>query len=85
MVENVPTRWRMAELMSRHRVTNKELSDHLKVRPNTISDLKRSTTLPRIGGEKLDELAAAIATLSKIGEPVRGIDLLEDYDRPGEP
>ncbi len=81
----MPTRWRMSELMSRHRVTNKELAEHLDMRPTSIGDLRRSETLPRIGGEKLDELAAAITSLSKIGEPVRGIDLLEDYQSPGEP
>lgn len=77
----VVTRWKMAEIMTRHRVTNKELAEHLDMRPNSISDLKNSLTLPRIGGEKLDEIAAAITALSKIGEVVRGVDLLEDRTR----
>jgi DNA-binding Xre family transcriptional regulator len=75
---NVPTAWRLSEVMSRHRVTNKELSDYMDVRAATVSDMRRSVTLPKIGGEKLDELAAAVTALSKIGETIRGIDLLED-------
>jgi DNA-binding Xre family transcriptional regulator len=77
-MSKVPTAWRLSEVMSRHRVTNKELSDYMEVRAATISDMRRSVTLPKIGGEKLDDLAAAITALSKIGEVVRGIDLLED-------
>lgn len=74
----VPTKWRLAEVLARHKIKNKELADYLKVRPNTIADLKKADSMPRIDGKKLDEIAAAITALSKIGETVRGIDLLED-------
>lgn len=74
----VPTKWRLAEVLARHKIKNKELADYLGVRQNTIADLKKADSMPRIDGKKLDEIAAAITALSKIGETVRGIDLLED-------
>ncbi|BAS59907.1 hypothetical protein NIES2135_20640 [Leptolyngbya boryana NIES-2135] len=76
----VPTKWKLAEVLARHKIKNKELAERLGVRPNTISDLKRADSMPRIDGKKLDELAAAITALSKIGGTVRGIDLLEDRE-----
>jgi putative transcriptional regulator len=74
----VPTKWKLSELMARHKIKNKELAEELQVRPNTISDMKRTDTMPRIDGSRLDEIAAALTKLSKIGEVVRGVDLLED-------
>ena len=80
MVSLVATKWRMAELMARHRIKNKELADELEIRPNSVTDLKKADTMPRIDGTRLDQIAAAITKLSKIGGVVRGIDLLEDRE-----
>ena len=74
----MPTGWRLNELMARHRVTGKELSEELKISTNAVSSLRNSTTMPKINGERLDEIAAALTKLSKIDGVVRGIDLLED-------
>jgi len=74
------TKWKLAELMARHRISNKELAAYLDMRPNSITDLKRAESMPRINGEQLDRIAAAVTALSKIGESIKGIDLLEDRD-----
>jgi putative transcriptional regulator len=76
----VPTKWKLAELMARHRISNKELAAYLDMRPNSITDLKRAESMPRINGEQLDRIAAAVTALSKIGESIKGIDLLEDRE-----
>ena len=74
----MPTVWKLAELMARHRVTGKELALALKCSENTVSTWKKAETLPMIGGDRLDEIASAISSLSKIGGQVKGVDLLED-------
>jgi DNA-binding Xre family transcriptional regulator len=76
----MPTRWKLAELMARHKVTNKEMAEYLGMRPNSITDLKKADSMPRINGEQLDRIAAALSALSKINEPVKGLDLLEDRE-----
>jgi putative transcriptional regulator len=76
----MPTRWKLAELMARHKITNKELAVYLDMRPNSITDLKKADSMPRINGEQLDRIAAAITALSKINEFVKGVDLLEERD-----
>lgn len=44
----------------------------------SVSALKKATSMPKINGERLDEIAAALTKLSKTGGLVRGVDLLED-------
>ena len=72
------TGWRLSELMARHSVSGKELADELGISTNAVSALKSAKTMPRINGERLDQIAAALTRLSRIDEKVRGIDLLED-------
>jgi DNA-binding Xre family transcriptional regulator len=76
----MPTRWKLAELMARNKITNKELAEYLGMRPNSITDLRKADSMPRINGEQLDRIASAITALSKIGETVCGVDLLEERE-----
>jgi putative transcriptional regulator len=76
----VPTKWKLAEILARHKIKSVELAKELGISTNAMSGLKRADTMPRIDGDRLDELAAAITKLSKIGESIRGVDLLEDRD-----
>ena len=78
MISVMPTAWRLNELMARHRISGRELSEELKISANAVSALRNAETMPQINGKRLDEIAAAVTKLSKIGEIVRGIDLLED-------
>jgi len=64
--------------MARHRVSGKALADELGLSTNAVSALRTADTMPRINGERLDQIAAALTKLSEIGGVVRGIDLLED-------
>lgn len=74
----MPTLWRLNELMARHRVSGKDLANELGISENSVSALRKSQTMPRINGERLDEIAAALTKLSATGGVVRGIDLLEE-------
>jgi putative transcriptional regulator len=66
-------KWHLAELMARHQIKAKDLADKLGVNNNAISNLKASKTLPRIGGDKLDEL---IDALSELADP-ESVELLD--------
>lgn len=76
----MPTVWRLNELMARHRVTGKELADEIGVSANAVSALRKAETMPKINGERLDQIAAALTKLSRTGGMVRGIDLLENSE-----
>lgn len=79
-VVTMPTMWRLNELMARHHVSGKALADELGISTNAVSALRKATTMPKINGERLDEIAAALTKLSEIGEAVRGVDLLENLE-----
>lgn len=70
------THLKIAELMARHGVTGQDLAKALDISETTVSHWKSERKMPAI--KHLDAIAAAITKLSKIGEIVRGIDLLED-------
>ena len=57
-------RWKLREVMARRKITNKALSDELRVHPTSISRLKTQDVLPEIGGETLRQLINAINKLS---------------------
>jgi|JI8StandDraft_2_1071088.scaffolds.fasta_scaffold78984_3 putative transcriptional regulator len=73
----MPTMWRLNELMARHRVSGKALADELGISTNAVSALRTAETMPKINGDRLDQIAAALTKLSELGETVRGVDLLE--------
>lgn len=78
MVATVPTAWRLNELMARHRVSGTELAAELGISNNAVYALCKHDKMPRINGSRLDEIAAALTRLSRIGEKVSGVDLLEE-------
>ncbi|WP_256478845.1 helix-turn-helix domain-containing protein [Chroococcidiopsis sp. CCMEE 29] len=70
-------RWRLNEVMARHRVLAKDLADFIGVSRNAMSALKKSESIPRVDGERLEQLCIGITKLSKIGEKVTPYDLIE--------
>jgi putative transcriptional regulator len=48
--------WRMAELMARKRITNRDLSKAIGLHETSISRLKSAETMPRLDGEQLSLL-----------------------------
>jgi putative transcriptional regulator len=70
-------RWKMSEVMARHRVKGKELSDYLGISANSISALKNALIMPEIGGDRWEQITQAINNLSKIEESITPLDLIE--------
>jgi putative transcriptional regulator len=79
-IELMPTKWRLNELMARHRVSGKDLAKKLGISQNAVYALKNAEKMPRIDGDRLDEIAEALTSLSRIGGTINGIDLLENRD-----
>lgn len=71
-------RWKLKEVMARYDITGVDLADELRVRTATISNLRRSKGMPRLNGEKIDELTAALSKLS--GTKIYFHDLYEDTE-----
>ncbi|BAZ15921.1 hypothetical protein NIES4071_77940 [Calothrix sp. NIES-4071] len=70
-------RWKLNEVMARHRVKGKDLADYLGISPNSVSLLKKATILPEIGGERWEQICAGINELSQINEPITPFDMVE--------
>lgn len=68
-------RWRLAEIMARYKIRGVDLAKYLNVRANAVSTLKNADTMPRIDGEKLDQICHGLTILS--GAEVRPSDLIE--------
>jgi len=70
-------RWRLAEVMARHKVSSKDLALELDISSNAVGNLKSADTMPRIDGKRLEQICDAISKLSRISERVSPHDLLE--------
>jgi putative transcriptional regulator len=70
-------RWKLNEIMARHRIKGKDLANHLGVSANAISMLKNAPILPEIGGERWEQICEAINELSQINEPITPFDMIE--------
>lgn len=67
---------KLSEVMARHGVGRDELAEELGVYGSTVSSWRKGTKVPTLG--KVDAIAQAITKLSKRGEVVTGMDLLEE-------
>lgn len=56
-------RWLLAELMERHRITNKELAAKIGRHETAVSRLRSADTLPAIGGEGIVRISIALTEL----------------------
>jgi len=63
--------------MARHRVLAKDLAGFIGISSNAISNLRKSDNMPRVDGERLEQLCVGITRLSKIGQKVTPYDLIE--------
>lgn len=57
----VAIRWKLREIMAREKMTNRELAAKIGMHENSVSKLKSQDTLPRIGGETLNEICRALS------------------------
>lgn len=70
-------RWKLNEVMARHRVLGKDLASFLGISTNAISALRKAEIMPEIGGDRWEQICVGINSLSKIGEVVTPLDLIE--------
>ncbi len=71
-------RWKLKEVMARYDITGVALAKELNIRTATVSDWRTSKTLPRLGGERLDELCKALSKLAR--KKIRFADLFEEVE-----
>ena len=69
-------RWKLNEVMARYRITGAALARELQVRDATVSNLRTSESMPRINGEKIEELTTALTKLAET--PIYFSDLFEE-------
>lgn len=72
-------RWRLAEIMARHKIANKALVETLDVSHAAISNLKNSDLLPELNSQKLCKLASVLSKLS--GVRIAPFDLMEYIEK----
>lgn len=57
-------RWKLAELMARHKVTGRDLAQKLGKNESSITRLKGAVKLPKLGGDEVEALLIAIEELA---------------------
>ena len=77
-VVSVTIRWKLNEIMARYRITGVDLAKELGIRVESVSNLRNSETIPRIGGERIQDLCQALSKLSKT--KIRFSDLYEEIE-----
>lgn len=73
-------RWRLREVMSRYKISNKHLADELQRHEASISRLKNADSMPRMDGTELSNLCNALTNLLRnkgTDYRVTHMDLLE--------
>ena len=60
MSQKMPVRWKLRQLMSDRKMTNRELSDLIGKHENTISALKQYDEMPRVDGQLLSKLCKSL-------------------------
>ena len=71
-------RWRLKEVMARYDIKNIDLAKEIGTREASVSNWRRAKTIPRIGGERIDEICNALSKLS--GRKISLADLYEDVE-----
>ncbi|HEY9768581.1 MAG TPA: helix-turn-helix transcriptional regulator [Coleofasciculaceae cyanobacterium] len=71
-------RWRLKEIMARYDITGIALAKELGVREASISNLRKSSTMPRIDGNRVDELCKALTKLAN--KKISFADLYEEME-----
>lgn len=69
---------KLTEVMARHDVGRDALAEALGVYGSTVTSWRKGTKKPTLG--TIDAIALAITKLSKRGETVTGMDLLEEIE-----
>jgi putative transcriptional regulator len=70
-------RWKLNEVMARHRVKGKDLADFLGISNNAVSSLRKAEIMPAIGGDRWEQICDGINQLSLSGDTIAPFDLIE--------
>jgi putative transcriptional regulator len=60
VMELTMLRWKLREVMARENMTNRRLSEIIGIHETNVSNMKRRDTMPRIDGETLEKICAAL-------------------------
>ena len=71
-------RWRLKEVMARYDIKGKELAEELGVNYSAVSNWRTSKTIPRIGGERIDEICNALSKLAR--KKIGFFELVEEVE-----
>ncbi len=78
-------RWKLNEVMARHRVKGKDLANFLGISTNAVSSLRTADVMPGIGGDRWEQICRGINELSVSGERITPFDLIEYIPQEGIP
>jgi DNA-binding Xre family transcriptional regulator len=69
--------WHLNEVMARHRIKVKDLAHYLGVNSNAVSNLKHARTMPRLDGQRLNQI---LMGLNQLADPatIKGHIELQD-------
>ncbi len=77
-MSNVLIRWKLKEVMARYDIKGMDLAKALDVSTNTVSNLRKAKTMPRLDGDQLNLLLDALNRLAiDKNEVISHISLIE--------
>jgi len=79
-MQNNMIRWRLKEVMARHNIKAIDLAKAMEVDTNTISNLRVAKTMPKINGDRLNELCYHLNLLRGIPEELITPAVLIEYE-----
>ena len=78
-------RWRLREVMARYSIKAVDLAKEMRVSPNSVSNLRKGNTMPRLDGDALNKLCNALNKLAlNLDAEITPVTLI-DYTRDDEP
>lgn len=68
-------KWHLREVMARYRIKGVDLAEEMGMSTNSISNLRKADSLPRIDGHTLNSLCMSLRRLSRVD--ITPTDLIE--------
>jgi DNA-binding Xre family transcriptional regulator len=78
-------KWRLREVMAKYNIKSIDLAQEMRISPNSVSNLRKGSTMPRLDGDSLNKLCNALNKLAlDLDEEITPVTLI-DYRRDKEP
>lgn len=74
-MNNTLIKWKLAELMARHRITGKAMAEKLQKSETSIAKLRKATKMPRLNSDDLEKLLIAVEELADSETKFRTLEL----------